>query len=92
MVRLPSCPKIISTVRDVRRGGQALATDLIWTDETAETIGQVFSIANTWRDSHAYPMRKIRNEPSRQIRTLEQNRWSFHGGAPEAYAIDPQKT
>ncbi len=92
MVRLPSCPKIISTVRDVRRGGQALATDLIWTDETAETIRQVFSIANNWRDSHAYPMRKIRNELSRQIRTLEQNRWSFHGGAPEAYAIDPQKT
>jgi hypothetical protein len=36
---------------DVRRAGQALATDLIWTDETAETIRQVFRIANNWRDS-----------------------------------------
>lgn len=90
---MPEFPRLEYTMGDVRRAGQALATDLIWiwTDETAETIRQVFRIANNWRDSHAYPMRKIRNELSRQIRMLEQNRWSFHGGAPEAYAIDPQK-
>jgi hypothetical protein len=67
---VPEIPRLEYTMGDVRRAGQALATDLIWTDETAETIRQVFIIANNWRDSHAYPMRKIRNELSRQIRTL----------------------
>lgn len=55
-------------MRDVRRAGEALSGDLIWTDETAESIRQVFRIANNFRDSHAYPMHRIRSEVSGQIR------------------------
>lgn len=47
-------PRFQYTMRDVRRAGEALAADLIWTDDSAESIRQVFSIANNWRDSHAY--------------------------------------
>jgi hypothetical protein len=61
---VPEFPRLEYTMGDVRRVGQALATDLIWTDEAAETIRQVFRVANNWRVSHAYPMRKIRNESS----------------------------
>jgi len=61
---VPEFPRLEYTMGDVRRVGQALATDLIWTDETAETIRQVFRVANNWRVSHAYPMRKTRNESS----------------------------
>ena len=61
---MPEFPRLEYTMGDVRRAGQALATDLIWTDETAETIRQVFTVANNWRVSHAYPMRKTRNESS----------------------------
>ena len=61
---MPEFPRLEYTMGDVRRAGQALATDLIWTDETAETIRQVFRVANNWRVSHAYPMRKTRNESS----------------------------
>ena len=55
-------------MRDVRRAGEALAGDLIWTDETAESIRQVFRIANNYRDSHALPMHKIRRALAAQIR------------------------
>jgi ppGpp synthetase/RelA/SpoT-type nucleotidyltranferase len=55
-------------MRDVRRAGEALAGDLIWTDESAESIRQVFRIANNFRDSHALPMRKVRYEISAQMR------------------------
>jgi hypothetical protein len=48
---VPEFPHLEYTMRDVRRAGEALATDLIWTDETAETIRQVFRTANNWRDS-----------------------------------------
>ena len=61
---MPEFPRLEYTMGDVRRAGQALTTDLIWTDETAETIRQVFRVANNWRVSHAYPMRKTRNESS----------------------------
>jgi Region found in RelA / SpoT proteins len=42
------------------RAGDVIASDLIWTDETAERIREAFAIANNWRDSHAFPMRSIR--------------------------------
>ncbi len=45
---------------DVRRAGKLIAQDLIWTDETAPAIQEAFAIANSWRDSHAFPMRSIR--------------------------------
>jgi hypothetical protein len=48
---VPEFPRLEYTMGDVRRPGEALVTDLIWTDETAETIRQVFRIANNWRDS-----------------------------------------
>ena len=48
---MPEFPRLEYTMGDVRRAGQALATDLIWTDETAETIRQVCRIANNWRGS-----------------------------------------
>jgi ppGpp synthetase/RelA/SpoT-type nucleotidyltranferase len=61
-------PRFEYSMGDVRRAGEALAGDLIWTDETAESIRQVFRIANNYRDSHAYPMHKVRSEVSGQIR------------------------
>jgi hypothetical protein len=66
-------PRFEYSMRDVRRAGEALAGDLIWTDGTAESIRQVFRIANNYRDSHAYPMRKLRYELMGQIRTRKIN-------------------
>jgi ppGpp synthetase/RelA/SpoT-type nucleotidyltranferase len=61
-------PRFQYTMRDVRRAGEALAGDLIWTDESAESIRQVFRIANNYRDSHAFPMRKLRREITSEMR------------------------
>ncbi|WP_167350744.1 RelA/SpoT domain-containing protein [Methylobacterium variabile] len=47
-------------MRDVRRAGEIITGDLIWKPETENEIRSAFSIANNWRDSHAYPMRSIR--------------------------------
>jgi Region found in RelA / SpoT proteins len=65
---LSDFPRFEYSMRDVRRAGEALAGDLIWTDETADGIREIFRIANNWRDSHAFPMRKLRYELIGQIR------------------------
>src|SRR5579872_2750404 len=72
LVRLVSeFPQFDYSMKDVLRAGEALADTLIWTDKTAPRIREVFSIANNWRDSHAYPMRKMRNFVYQKIRRLQ---------------------
>lgn len=63
-------PQFEYSMKDVLRAGDALAGKLIWNDETAPRIREVFSIASNWRDSHAYPMRQIRNLIYHRIRRL----------------------
>ena len=46
-------PKFEFSKRDVKRAGDMLAGDLIWTDETAPRIREAFTIANNWRDGPA---------------------------------------
>lgn len=53
-------PHFEYSVRDVRRAGEVISGDLLWTPEREEEIRRAFTIANNWRDSHAYPMRSIR--------------------------------
>lgn len=53
-------PRFDYSNRDVKRAGEVIASNLVWTDETAPRIREAFSIANSWRDSHAYPMRSVR--------------------------------
>jgi hypothetical protein len=56
-------------MKDVLRAGEALAGEVPWNnDSEAEAARHVFSVANNWRDSHAYPMRKIRYELAAQLR------------------------
>lgn len=46
----------------VNRAGKALANDILWSDDRAEEIHEIFNVANKWRNSHAYPMRILRYE------------------------------
>lgn len=55
---------------DVRRAGKLLAQQLIWTDDTAPAIQKAFQVANSWRDSHAFPMRSIRYHVLHSMRRL----------------------
>jgi hypothetical protein len=64
-------PQFDYSMKDVLRAGEALAGRMIWTDETAPRIVEVFSIANNWRDSHAYPMRKVRTLVRGKINRLK---------------------
>jgi len=62
-------PRFEYSGTQVRRAGEALAGELVWTDEAAESIREIFKIANNWRDSHAYPMRKLRFELLGQMKS-----------------------
>lgn len=53
---------------EVRRAGEVIGGDLIWTPETEERIREAFSVANQWRDSHAYPMRSMHQTLRSHIR------------------------
>jgi hypothetical protein len=53
-------PRLEFAMREVKRAGETIAGDLIWNDQTEPNLRRAFSVANNWRDSHAYPMRSVR--------------------------------
>ena len=61
-------PRLTYSNTQVQRAGEALKGDLVWTHETTASVLEIFRIANNWRDSHAYPMRKLRYELLGQMR------------------------
>lgn len=63
-------PKSAYAKAEVRRAGKLLAQELIWSDENAPAIREAFAIANSWRDSHAFPMRSIRYHVLHSMRRL----------------------
>ncbi len=52
----------------VRRAGQIIGGDLLWTPDTEQQIREAFSIANEWRDSHAHPMKSLHQTLRTHIR------------------------
>jgi hypothetical protein len=55
-------PQLEYSKKDVVRAGNALREALIWGPDTKAEIEKVFSIANSWRASHAFPMARMRAE------------------------------
>ena len=55
-------PQLEYSKKDVVRAGDALRGALIWGPDTKTEIHKVFSIANSWRASHAFPMHRLRAE------------------------------
>lgn len=61
-------PQLEFSKKDVVRAGDALKGRLTWTPESAADIHRVFSIANSWRASHAFPMHSLRAELQARMR------------------------
>jgi hypothetical protein len=59
-LRVREFPSFEYSMKDVKRAGQVIAGNLIWTDETEPEIREAFKIANNFRSAHAYPMRSVR--------------------------------
>ncbi|MDR6954106.1 ppGpp synthetase/RelA/SpoT-type nucleotidyltransferase [Ancylobacter sp. 3268] len=53
-------PRLAFTMNAVRKAGEHLSRHLAFTPESHEEIVETFTVANSWRDSHIYPMRSIR--------------------------------
>lgn len=53
-------PKLEYSNRDVIRAGEALEGEIFWSKEREADIRQTFSVANSWRASHAFPMHRMR--------------------------------
>jgi hypothetical protein len=49
-------PRFDYTMGQVKRAGEALKGQILWDESRREEILEIFAIANSWRDSHAYPM------------------------------------
>lgn len=64
-------PKLEVSMRDVRRAGDALKGELVWSDAEESAIREVFQIANNWRDAHIYPMAKVRSELIAKVRLFQ---------------------
>lgn len=56
-------PLLDFSLHDVRKAGEALKRDIPMNSEAERLEAlRIFAIANSWRDSHLYPMRKLRFE------------------------------
>jgi hypothetical protein len=53
-------PRYEYSGKAVIRAGKVIASDMPWTPATEPKIGEAFQIANSWRNSHTYPMRSVR--------------------------------
>lgn len=58
--------------KDVERAGKALAGSLIDSPDRREEYQQLFRVAHSWRNSHAYPMQRIKIELSSNVRRSRQ--------------------
>ncbi len=67
-------PRFDHTMAEVRKAGKALRDGVVWSDEAADDIKQVFRVANDWRDSHAFPMQRVRAQIIGQL-----NSHKLHG-------------
>ncbi len=65
-------PVLDYSLHDVRRAGEALRGHIPMNSDTErEAALKVFEIANSWRDSHLYPMKKVRAELRGQLQKLK---------------------
>lgn len=56
------------TKKEIANAGKILSGTIIHDPDKADEISEVFRIAYNWRDSHAFPMRRIRHELIRGLR------------------------
>jgi hypothetical protein len=64
-------PQLEYSKKDVVRAGNALKERMVWTPDSAAEIQRVFSIANSWRASHAFPMHRLRAEMHGRMSALK---------------------
>ena len=62
-------PRFEFTMHDVKRAGEALRDDLIWSEGRREELIEVFTVANNWLDSHVRPMIAMRYEAMGKMRS-----------------------
>lgn len=70
-INVSEFPQLEYSKKDVVRAGDALKGRLVWTPESAADIQRVFSIANSWRASHAFPMHSLRAELQGRMTALK---------------------
>lgn len=62
-------PRFEYNMHQVKRAGEALKGELLWRDERRDELIEIFRIANNWRDTHAYPMVRVRHETLGKMRS-----------------------
>ncbi|MGJ7040865.1 hypothetical protein J2Y63_004133 [Shinella sp. BE166] len=67
---MSSYPVYEYSMHDVARAGQRLKDVIPW-DDYDDEVRRVFSVANSWRDSHVLPMKSIRLSIAHRMRHLK---------------------
>ena len=62
MPEIKNFPQLSFSKKAVRQAGEALKNQLHWTPGNEEEVIEIFRIASNWRDSHAFPMNRMKAE------------------------------
>jgi hypothetical protein len=55
-------PRFEYSMKAVVRAGDVIKDEVQWSEDRRRELLEVFSIANNWREAHAYPMFRMRHE------------------------------
>jgi Region found in RelA / SpoT proteins len=64
-------PKLQYSMKEVGRAGESLMNNLYWTEDAKPEILHIFSVVNSYRDSHLFPMRSVRLSILQRMRNLQ---------------------
>jgi hypothetical protein len=64
-------PEFLYSKREVDRAGKVLRGEVLWSEDAAPEIHHVFAVANSWRQSHLFPMRHIQLQLGGQMRKIK---------------------
>lgn len=62
-------PRFEFSMKQVESAGNALKDELAWSEDRRDELLEIFGIANQWRDSHLYPMFRLRHEMIGKMRS-----------------------
>lgn len=67
-IAMTDFPRFEYTMHDVKRAGEALKGDLVWSEDRRDDLLAIFKIAHNWIDSHGYPMFRLKFEAHSKVR------------------------
>jgi hypothetical protein len=70
-------PRFEYSMHDVKHAGNALRGEILWDESRRDELLEIFTIANSWIDGHAFPMFRIKHEALGKVKSCKLSGLTF---------------